>query len=139
VAIQPVIEELYRIRAEEEAFGVAAPQIGIGLRVFVFRFNGRDYVAINPKLSARKWEQFTEERCLSVPHMIYRVRRPTSLKMVASSFDGKEYTIEADAVLAAALEHEFDHLQGTLISTKGKFVRLVEVRQPVKLAYGSEK
>ncbi len=95
--------------------GLAAPQIGIPLRVIVIGIpDEKDMVLINPVVVRRRGEQLVNEGCLSVPGYIGEVKRAESV--VAKGLDptGKEIRIKGEGLLAQALEHEIDHLNGVL-------------------------
>jgi peptide deformylase len=94
--------------------GVAAPQIGVSLRVFSYNVAGQVGHLVNPMLSAFDGEQDDEEACLSLPGLGYPTRRAQSV--TARGFDqhGEPLIIEGTGFLARALQHETDHLSGTL-------------------------
>ncbi len=94
--------------------GVAAPQIGVGLRAFSYNVDGHVGHLINPELSAFDGEQEDEEGCLSLPGLNFPTKR--ALAVTATGFDqqGTPVTIAATGFLARALQHETDHLDGRL-------------------------
>jgi peptide deformylase len=95
--------------------GLAAPQVGVSLRVIVIGIpEEEDIVLINPQVVRRKGERLVNEGCLSVPGYIGQIKRAESVRAKGQSLDGKEVRIKADGLLAQALEHEIDHLNGVL-------------------------
>ena len=95
--------------------GLAAPQVGIPLRVIVIGLpEEEDIVLINPEIMRRKGERVVTEGCLSVPGYFGVLKRAESIRVKARDVDGKEIKIKADELLAQALEHEVDHLNGVL-------------------------
>jgi peptide deformylase len=94
--------------------GLAAPQIGVGLRVFTYHVDGVLGHLVNPSLDLSDEEQFGEEGCLSIPGLAYDCRR--AMRVVAKGFDehGEPVTIEGSELLARAIQHETDHLDGVL-------------------------
>src|SRR4051812_28137240 len=99
--------------------GLAAPQIGVPLRIFVVDISiGRDpgglIVMINPEFVERDGMQLEEEGCLSVPGFNATVVRPQRAVLKGLDRDGAEQRIEAAGLLARAFQHEMDHLDGTL-------------------------
>ncbi len=95
--------------------GLAAPQIGIPLRVIVIGLPEQEDIAlINPEIVRRKGERLVNERCLSVPGYVGQVERAVSVTVKGRNQNGKEIRIKADELLAQALEHEIDHLNGVL-------------------------
>ena len=95
--------------------GLAAPQIGIPLRVIVISIPEEEEIAlINPKLVRRRGERLVNEGCLSVPGYVGEIKRAESVTVKGRNQKGKEIQIKADGRLAQALEHEIDHLNGVL-------------------------
>jgi peptide deformylase len=95
--------------------GLAAPQVGVSWRVIVISLaEGEDIVLINPEIVRRKGERMVTEGCLSVPGYFGVIRRAESVRAKGRDAEGKEVKIKADELLAQALEHEIDHLNGIL-------------------------
>ena len=99
--------------------GLAAPQVGVPLRIFVIDLSvGRDpgglIVMINPTFVERDGMQLEEEGCLSVPDFNATVVRPAHVVVKALDRSGTEYQREGSGLLARAFQHEMDHLDGTL-------------------------
>ena len=94
--------------------GLAAPQIGVGLRVFTWYVDGEVGHLVNPVLDLSAEEQFGDEGCLSIPELSFDCTR--ALSVVARGFDmyGEPVTIEGNDLLARAIQHETDHLDGVL-------------------------
>ena len=95
--------------------GLAAPQVGVSLRVIVIDIpEEEDIVLINPEIVRRKGERMVTEGCLSVPGYYGVVKRAESVRAKGLDLKGREIKIRADELLAQALEHEIDHLNGVL-------------------------
>ncbi|WP_182526709.1 peptide deformylase [Nocardioides dongkuii] len=94
--------------------GLAAPQIGVGVRVFTWNVDGEVGHLVNPVLDLSEETQDGPEGCLSIPDLTFDCRR--ALRAVARGFDmhGEPVTIEGTEYLARALQHETDHLDGVL-------------------------
>ena len=94
--------------------GLAAPQIGVGLRVFTWYVEGEVGHLVNPVLDLSEEQQDGPEGCLSIPDLTFDCKR--ALQVVARGFDmhGEPVTIEGSALLARAIQHETDHLDGVL-------------------------
>ncbi len=94
--------------------GIAAPQIGVGLRVFTWYVDGEVGHLVNPVLDLSAEEQYGDEGCLSIPELSFDCTR--ALSVVARGFDmyGEPVTIEGSDLLARAIQHETDHLDGVL-------------------------
>ena len=110
--ISDMIETLH---AEPGRVGLAAPQIGVPLRVIVIGIpEEEDIVLINPEIVRRKGERLIDEGCLSVPGYFGQIKRAESVTVKGRDQNGKEIRIRAEGLLAQALEHEIDHLNGAL-------------------------
>ena len=105
------------VRAEEGA-GLAAPQIGIPLRVVVIDVEEGFYELINPVILSQKGEQVGPEGCLSVKGKQGTVKRPQKVKIEYRDRNGKKHTLTAEGFFARAVCHELDHLDGVLYIDK---------------------
>lgn len=95
--------------------GVAAPQIGVGLRVFSYNVDGEVGYVINPELvDVRGEAEPVEEGCLSVPGFGFPRRRHPWARVIGTDLDGRPIDLSGDGLLAQALQHECDHLDGRL-------------------------
>ena len=103
---------------EAEGVGLAAPQVGILKRIVVIDVGDGPIVMINPEILERSGEQTDNEGCLSVPGKVGVVTRPNYVKAKAINEDGEEYIIEGEELLARAICHELDHLDGHLYVEK---------------------
>jgi peptide deformylase len=97
--------------------GVAAPQVGVSKRMFVYDVHDEEgpRVVINPTIAETSGEWTYDEGCLSVPHLYFTVVRPKDVLLTGWDLDGNELHIEATEVQARLFLHEFDHLEGTLV------------------------
>ena len=94
--------------------GVAAPQIGVGLRVFVYDADGHRGHLVNPVLSGLSGQQDDEEGCLSLPGLAFPTPRADAVTAHGADQHGEPVTIHGTGFLARALQHETDHLDGRL-------------------------
>lgn len=111
-----LIEDMADTMYEADGVGLAAPQVGILQRIFVIDIYD-DYglrVFINPEVLEVSGSQLGEEGCLSVPGEVADVERPNYVKVKALNEKGEEFVLEATELLARAILHENDHLNGTL-------------------------
>ena len=112
--LRTLVSDLTETMLEAPGAGLAAPQIGVGLRVFTWYVDGELGHLVNPVLDLSAEEQLGPEGCLSIPELRFDCRR--ALSVVAKGFDmhGEPVTIEGSEVLARAIQHETDHLDGVL-------------------------
>lgn len=116
--ILTLLDDMADTMYDANGVGLAAPQIGILRRVVVIDIGEGIIELINPVILETSGEQFGEEGCLSLPGKIGDVRRPNYCKVKALNRDGKEIIIEGEQLLARALCHEIDHLDGSLYIDK---------------------
>jgi peptide deformylase len=110
-----IADMLETLHAAPGRVGLAAPQVGVPLRVIVIGLpEEEDIVLINTEIMRRKGERVVTEGCLSVPGYFGVLKRAESIRVKARDADGKEIKIKAEELLAQALEHEIDHLNGVL-------------------------
>jgi peptide deformylase len=103
------------LHVEEGRVGLAAPQVGVSLRVAVICLpEGADIILINPEIVRRKGQRLVSEGCLSIPGYVGELYRAETVTAKALDIKGKEVRIKADGLLSQALEHEIDHLDGIL-------------------------
>lgn len=96
--------------------GLAAPQVGILRRVAIVDIGEGPIELVNPKIVSTEGEQEVDEGCLSVPNKWGRTIRPLKVEVKAFDRNGKEFTIEGEGLLAQAIAHEIDHLDGILFT-----------------------
>ena len=114
-SIQRLIGDMIETMHSTGGVGLAAPQVGVPLRVAVIGIPGEEDIAlINPEVVRRKGERVVGEGCLSVPGYFGEIKRAESVTVKGRDPSGKEIRIKADELLAQALEHEIDHLNGVL-------------------------
>jgi peptide deformylase len=118
--LRKIIAEMFDLMYEHEGVGLAANQVDLPYRLFVANPEGdrdakeTEYVFINPVLSAGRGQAEDEEGCLSIPGVYAPVTRNTTIKVQAYDLAGNEITTDAEDLLARILQHETDHLDGTL-------------------------
>jgi peptide deformylase len=117
--VRALVDDLVHTMYAAPGIGLAAPQIGVPLRVFVVdvsagRSAGELIVMVNPTFVERDGMQVEDEGCLSVPGFNASVVRPARVIVRGLDRDGNERTVEGTGLLARAFQHEMDHLDGTL-------------------------
>ena len=110
-----LIDDMFDTMYEADGVGLAAPQVGILKRIVVIDVTGEDPILlINPVILSIDGEQTGYEGCLSVPGKTGVVTRPNYVKVKAYNADMEEFTLEGEDLLARAICHELDHLEGKL-------------------------
>jgi len=115
-SIKKLIRDMLEtMHAEPGRVGLAAPQVGVPLRVIVIGLpEEEDIVLINPEIVRRRGERVIAEGCLSVPGYFGEIKRAETVTVKGRDQNGKEVRLKGEGLLAQALEHEIDHLNGTL-------------------------
>ncbi len=117
--IRDLIEDMLETMYESNGVGLAAPQVGILKRIVVIDVTGEDpYVLINPEIVEESGEQTGSEGCLSVPGKAGIVTRPNYVKAKALDVNMQPFELEGTELLARAICHELDHLEGQLYVEK---------------------
>ncbi|MCX7837866.1 MAG: peptide deformylase [Anaerolineae bacterium] len=138
-AIQKLIDDMFDSMHAAHGLGLAAPQIGVSLRVFVVempkddtddtveaqprekrrvQYSGERIVLINPEIIRAEGEQIGEEGCLSIPGYVGIVRRAQKVVVKGLNRNGKEIKLTGEDLLARAFQHEIDHLDGILFTDR---------------------
>ncbi|PZF56460.1 peptide deformylase [Curtobacterium sp. MCSS17_008] len=113
--IRDLVQDLIDTVEEPGRAGVAAPQIGVGLRAFSYNVDGSVGYVLNPEVVEVSGEpELMDEGCLSVPGLAYPTRRYPYAKVRGVDVDGAEVVLEGTGLMAEALQHECDHLDGTV-------------------------
>ena len=112
------IEDMIDTMYEYDGVGLAAPQVGILRRIAVIDIGEGPIVLVNPEVIETSGEQTGEEGCLSLPGKSGQVTRPNYAKVRAFNENMEEYEVEGEELLARALLHEIDHLDGHMYTEK---------------------
>ncbi|MEY4320337.1 MAG: hypothetical protein RLZZ471_278 [Actinomycetota bacterium] len=113
--VESLVQDLLDTTALPGRAGVAAPQIGVNLKVFSYNVNGEIGYLINPKITSLSGEKkLVDEGCLSVPGLWHKTPRYERATAVGVDLAGNEVEIQGSGLLAQALQHECDHLEGLL-------------------------
>lgn len=109
-------EQMFVTMYEAPGIGLAAPQIGVQQRLFVYDLgDGDQRTLINPEIVESEGEWVYEEGCLSIPGLSFELVRPKIVHLRGRDLDGNEVQVEADELLARLFQHELDHLNGVLM------------------------
>jgi peptide deformylase len=134
---QQIIDDMIETMHAAPGIGLAAPQVNVELRLFVVDLSvGRTasdlQVFINPEIVERDGMQLEEEGCLSVPGFTASVLRPARIVVRAQDRDGGRRTVEGTGLLARALQHEMDHLDGLLYVRRLRALQRVSIERCVR-------
>ncbi|MCQ2589738.1 MAG: peptide deformylase [Treponema sp.] len=119
--IRQLAEDMFETMIEADGVGLAAPQIGKSIRMFVLIADDEvRRVFINPQIIKTSEERCDyDEGCLSIPQIYETISRPKSITVQATNEQGKNFVLEADGFLARIIQHEYDHLDGILYIDRG--------------------
>lgn len=119
--IRTLAEDMFETMIATEGVGLAGPQIGKNIRIFVaIADDDVRRVFINPQIIKTSEELSDyDEGCLSIPQVYETIRRPAKVTVQAINEHGKPFTLEADGLLARIIQHEYDHLEGILFIDRG--------------------
>lgn len=133
--IRRLADKMLDIMVEKKGIGLAAPQAGVPLKIFVISVDGKKEngrVYINPVIQPSGDIEVNEEGCLSLPGIWANVRRYTKCQVTAMDLDGNEFVDEGTGLYARALQHENDHLEGRLIVDRMSQVARIAIRGRLK-------
>jgi peptide deformylase len=130
--LRALATRMLELMREARGVGLAAPQVGENIRLFVMNATGQpgdDRVYVNPEVSDGEGEEEAEEGCLSLPNIHVMVTRSKQVHMRASDLEGKPIDEVATGFPARVWQHEFDHLNGTLLTDRmGPVARMTHRR-----------
>jgi len=114
-AIKKLAFKMGEIMTKENGLGLAAPQVGKSIQLFVIKNGDENIAVINPRLVATSLEtEILEEGCLSFPNWWAKIERPKKIKISGLNLEGKKIELEGEGYAGRALLHEIDHLNGIL-------------------------
>jgi len=117
--IKELIFNMLETLEANKGLGLAANQMGKSLRICIIKFEGKTYILINPKFKAKSWKKVVfEEGCLSFPGLYFSVKRHAKVTVEAQDRKGNKILLKADGMLSRALQHELDHLDGILFTSR---------------------
>lgn len=114
-ALVKICEDMLDTMYEAPGVGLAAPQVGIQKRLFVYDIGDGPRIVVNPEIREGDGEWIFEEGCLSVPDLAWDIARPKQVHLTGFDLEGNEVSIEADEYEARVFQHELDHLDGILL------------------------
>jgi peptide deformylase len=118
-SVHKLIKDMLETMHDAPGVGLAAPQVGVPLRVIVIGIpEQEDFALINPEVVKTRGERVVSEGCLSIPGYVGQLKRAESVTVKGRDPNGKEVRIKAEELLAQALEHEIDHVNGILYTDR---------------------
>ncbi len=135
--IRRLVDKMVDIMCQNKGVGLAAPQAGVPLRLFIISLDGGKEnvkVFVNPTVTPSGDLATVEEGCLSVPGIYTKIRRYKEAEVTATDLDGNEFTEQAEGLYARALQHEYDHIEGmTIVNRMGQTARIAHRKQLKRL------
>lgn len=110
-----LVNDMFTTMYNAPGIGLAAPQVGVRKRLFVYEIDGKQGVLINPVIKEARGEWVFQEGCLSIPGVYFEIVRPKEILVTGIDLDGNEVEFEADELTARLIQHEYDHLDGKLM------------------------
>ena len=124
-ALKTLAEDMFETMYENSGIGLAAPQVGRSIRMVVLDLAAGtedqgtgQLVLLNPEITARRGDIIWEEGCLSLPGILGKVKRSNYVKVEAQDLEGNPIEVEGEELVAVALQHELDHLDGILFTQR---------------------
>ena len=114
-ALVKLVDGMFETMYDAPGIGLAAPQVGVQKRLFVYDLGDEPGVLVNPVIKETDGEWLCEEGCLSVPGLSWEILRPNRVHLVGYDLDGNEIDLEVDELAGRLFQHEFDHLDGKLL------------------------
>lgn len=133
--IRQLVEKMKDIMLANKGVGLAAPQAGVPLRLFIISLDGKREnvrVYINPTVTPIGELAEIEEGCLSVPGIYTKIRRYKKCSVTATDLDGNRFAEEGDGLYARCLQHEYDHIEGITIADRMPSAAKIAHRKQLK-------
>lgn len=128
IEVQKIIPEMIQVMKKENGVGLAASQVGLSVRLCLVQEEDRIHIMINPQITAKSTKKIMmEEGCLSFPDTFYPITRPENVKVRFLDEMGLEKKLKAGGILARAVQHEIDHLDGVLIIDRAKKLKKIKL------------
>ncbi len=141
--IRRLVEKMTEIMLKNKGVGLAGPQVGVPLRIFIISLDSSRECArvyINPTVTPAGELDAIDEGCLSVPGVRTKIRRYKKCTVTATDLDGNEFSEEGEGLHARVLQHEYDHINGlTIVNRMGSTARIAHRKQLKKLKENHKK
>jgi peptide deformylase len=133
--LKALAARMFDLMRQEQGVGLAAPQVGVNLRMFVMNEDGKpenDRVICNPQLLDAEGQELDEEGCLSLPRIRAHVDRATKLTLRAQDINGQPFEEAGEGFVARVWQHETDHLNGIMLIDRMGFTAKMASRRKLK-------
>ena len=131
--IRELVKDMFETMYKNNGVGLAAPQVGVNLALFVVDTgNDQPLIFINPEISKGSGKEVMDEGCLSFPGMREKVERALKVTARATGLDGRQFEIKAEGLLARAIQHELDHLEGVLLVDRISKARRLQLKRDLE-------
>lgn len=131
--IRQLVEDMFEAMYAANGVGLAAPQVGVNLALMIIDLGDDPLIFINPKIIKKSGKEICNEGCLSFPGLSEKVERATRVVAQAIDLNGDEFEIKAEGLLARAIQHETDHLEGILFVDRISKARKFQIRSELEL------
>jgi len=130
--IRMILGEMYSLMRVSDGIGLAANQAGVDLRLIVIQIKSNIFKLVNPKIIKREGSIKIEEGCLSFPGITLGIKRAGKVWVSSLDENGSPIDIEADGILAVALQHEIDHINGVVFIDRVSFLERLKLKNKLK-------
>ncbi|HNX75843.1 MAG TPA: peptide deformylase [Candidatus Rifleibacterium sp.] len=131
--IHRLVDDMFETMYASKGVGLAAPQVGVNVRLAIIDIGEDPLILINPQIIKHSGKETCDEGCLSFPGLTEKVERATKLVAEATDLDGSVFEIEAEGLLARAIQHELDHLDGVLFIDRISKARRLQIKHELEL------
>ncbi|MCA1933315.1 MAG: peptide deformylase [Calditerrivibrio sp.] len=134
-SLRELVENMAETMYSAPGVGLAAPQVGVSKRLFIIDISEKKdnlNVFINPVIVNAEGEILEEEGCLSLPGEYANVIRSREVEVLAYDLEGKQFSLKADGLMSRAIQHELDHLNGTLFIDKLPIFKREAIKKSIK-------
>ncbi len=131
--LRKLVKDMFETMYAASGVGLAAPQVGRNIMLFIVDVDGKSpMVFINPRIMKAVGKETADEGCLSIPGFREEVQRAKRVICRATDLDGQDYEVEAEGLMARAIQHEFDHLEGVLFVDRISKARKMQIRDVIE-------
>jgi len=127
-----ILNEMYSLMRVSDGLGLAANQAGIDLRLIVIQIKDDIFKLVNPKIIKKEGTIKIEEGCLSFPGITLDIKRASKVWVSSLDENGNPIDIEADGILAVALQHEIDHINGIVFIDRISFLERLKLKDKLR-------